>query len=128
MPDPVEEILSEAMDRLPASKRDELLGEGYVALQTMEGVPREQQVSRLERHLWRHLRRCQRMAGLAEDVSAPAADDVLAMQEELDRLSPLDQAIVAMIIGGSTQNEVARAVQCSPATITRRLKRLRGQG
>jgi hypothetical protein len=122
-------IIAAALEWLPTPVRADYAGAAFLKLQTLAGdLHHADQVRAVASHvrtLYRKERRSSALDPSAHDRPSldPAGEDELA--ETLAALAPTDRGIIAMILAGHGRTETACALSISPATLCRRLQRIR---
>jgi hypothetical protein len=121
-------IIAEALAWLPPSVRADFAGAAFIKLQSLAGdLPRAEQVRAIATHIRTQYRREVRSRALdaaAHERPAATVDDA-ELADTLAAMDPRDRGIVAMILAGNTRREAAAALALSPATLCRRIQRLR---
>jgi hypothetical protein len=119
-------ILKSALDKL--ADGSEWIGVAYLKLISLDlTLSDEELAKKIRQHVEYLSRKDRRHIPITLEPAAPATKPSQQIEESeaLGKLEPTDRAIVAMLIAGHTQAEAAAAQQLSPATVSRRVDRLR---
>ncbi len=113
------------MKCLPTSVQQDFLGVAYAKLHKL--LDPAWQMKALQNHLKAEHKK-ERRSNALEVIDRPAPQDSDCLQDLKDAVAAFsaeDQQIISMILAGDKYREIADTLNISPATITRRLERLR---